>query len=89
VSLAGYMMPMTPAMRQTAFLHSASPPSCFFHPPGGPTTIVLVETSVLPTAPAPMTMGPLVLRGRLALVRESQVWTLYRLTEAKPVGSPR
>jgi len=89
VSLAGYMMPMTPAMRQTALLLSASPPSCFFHSPGGPTTIVMLETSVLPTAPAPMTMGPLVLRGRLALVQESQDWTLYRLTEAGPAGSPR
>jgi len=87
VSLAGYMMPMTPDMRQTAFLLSASPPSCFFHPPGGPTTMVLVETS--PLSPVPMTMDPLVVRGRLALVRESEDWILYRLTEAGPEGSSR
>ncbi|TVR56180.1 MAG: DUF3299 domain-containing protein [Gemmatimonadales bacterium] len=82
IRLAGYMMPMTPDPRQTEFLLSASPPNCFFHPPGGPTTLILVETD--PRTPVPSTQDPLVVEGTLELVRESEYALVYRLRAARP-----
>lgn len=84
VKLSGYMMPMTPDMQQSVFLLSASPPQCFFHTPGGPTTIALVETH--PDRTVGMTMDPLVVEGKLELVRDSDQGLVYRLVEA---GRPR
>jgi len=82
IRLAGYMMPMTMDARQTEFLLSASPPYCFFHPPGGPTTLVLVETD--PRTPLASTQDPVVVEGILELVRESEYALVYRLGEARP-----
>lgn len=81
IRLAGYMLPMTPDPRQTEFLLSASPPNCFFHPPGGPTTLILVETD--PRTPVPSTQDPLVVEGTLELVRESEYALVYHLKAAR------
>lgn len=75
-------MPLTPDPRQAEFLLSASPPNCFFHPPGDPTTLILVETD--PRTPVPSTQDPLVVEGVLELVRESEYALVYRLREAGP-----
>jgi len=82
IRLSGYMLPMTPDPRQTAFVLSASPPNCFFHPPGGPTTLILVETA--PNTPVPSTQAPIVVEGRLELVRESEYALVYMLEDAAP-----
>jgi hypothetical protein len=85
IKLAGYMMPMSADMQQTTFLLSASPPNCFFHVPGGPTTIAMVETGA---SGVMMTMEPLVIEGKLELVRRSEQGILYRLIEARSANTP-
>lgn len=79
VRLAGYMMPLSADMQQTHFLISASPPDCFFHVPGGPTTIAEVQT--LPAGVA-MTMEPLVVEGVLRLLSRSEQGIVFRVEEA-------
>jgi hypothetical protein len=81
IRLAGYMIPLAPEARQEEFLLGASPPGCFFHPPGGPTTLVLVESD--PRAPVPLTEEALVVEGRLELIRESDYALVYRLVAAR------
>lgn len=85
VKLAGYMMPISPDQRQTQFLISASPPDCFFHMPGGPTTLALVETD--PERGIAMTMDPLTVEGRLRLERRAEDGVVYRLEDARLVES--
>lgn len=82
VRLAGYMMPLSADMRQTHFLISASPPDCFFHVPGGPTTIAEVTTVAAGVA---MTMEPLTVEGTLRLVERSGQGLLFRLEDATAI----
>lgn len=84
VRLAGYMMPMTAETGQKTFLLSASPPNCFYHMPGGPTTVVLVHAAK--DASIPMSMDPLVVEGRLRLKSRSERGMLYELEGARSSG---
>jgi hypothetical protein len=42
VKLSGFMMPLDPDLKQSWFLLTSNPPSCFFHIPGGPAGAVEV-----------------------------------------------
>lgn len=79
VKLGGFMVPLEAAADQKHFLLSANPPSCFYHLPGGPTTVVEVFAS----KPIAASFEPLLLRGRLELVEESEVGVVYRLHDAE------
>jgi hypothetical protein len=80
VSLAGFMLPLEPSPAQKHFLLSASPPNCFFHVPGGPSTVV----EVFADTPVPGSFDPMRVQGRLELVSASEMGILYRLQAARP-----
>lgn len=80
VILAGFMLPLEPSPDQKHFLLSASPPNCFFHVPGGPSTVV----EVFADTPVPGSFDPMRVQGRLELVSESDLGILYRLQAARP-----
>lgn len=82
VTLAGFMLPLEPSPAQKHFLLSASPPNCFFHVPGGPSTVV----EVFADTPVPGSFDPMRVQGRLELVSASEMGILYRLRAARPDG---
>ncbi|WP_051362313.1 DUF3299 domain-containing protein [Solimonas soli] len=83
VRIAGFMLPLGLDEKQTHFLLSANPPSCFFHPPGGPATAmeVFAERGVT------MTDAPIVLEGRFELSTKDAGGILYRLKAARLVST--
>lgn len=83
VRLAGFMLPLGMEPAQRHFLLAASPPSCFFHVPGGPATVVEIFAD---DHPVMGTFDPLVVEGRLELVEQSDIGILYRLKGAKSVN---
>ncbi len=81
VRLQGFMMPLTAGDQHKTFLLSAQSPSCPFCLPGGPDSLVEVQ------ARAPMRFGeePVILAGRLQLLRNDPSGMYYRLVDATPV----
>lgn len=79
VRLAGFMLPLESAMSQRRFLLTANPPACFFHPPGGPTSVIEVQ------APDGIetSLDAVVIEGRLRLQTRSADGLIYRLEGAR------
>ncbi|HXG28732.1 MAG TPA: DUF3299 domain-containing protein [Nevskiales bacterium] len=78
IRLAGFMIPLDPEERQRRFMLSASPPNCYFHLPGGPATLVEVESQ----KGIPFRDEVLVLSGRLRLLTNSGTGVFFRLEQA-------
>jgi hypothetical protein len=78
VKLQGFMMPLEMGEKQSHFILSATPQDCSFCMPGGPESLVEVK------AKAPMSYGvaPVVLSGRLAVLKNDPTGVFYRLTDA-------
>lgn len=72
-------MPLEPEQKQKHFLLTSSPPSCFFHLPGGPAGAV----EVLAPKGIDATWDLLVLDGRLETIERSEMGVVYRLHDAK------
>ncbi|MCE2948643.1 MAG: DUF3299 domain-containing protein [bacterium] len=83
VRLQGFMMPLTTGDQHKTFLLSAQSPSCPFCLPGGPDSLVEVQ------ARAPMRFGeePMILAGRLQVLRNDPGGLYYRLVDATPVAA--
>lgn len=77
----GFMMPLEPGEKQTHFLLSSVPLSCSFCLPGGPESMVEVKSS----KPIRYGLEPLVVQGRLAVLRDDPYGLYYRITDAVPV----
>ena len=56
------------------------PQTCSFCLPGGPEQMVEVKTKT----PVKYTFDPVVLSGRLAVLKDDPTGVFYRLTEAQP-----
>ncbi|MCW5574651.1 MAG: DUF3299 domain-containing protein [Burkholderiales bacterium] len=82
VKLQGFMMPLEMGERQKRFLLVALPPTCAFCMPGGPEQVVEVRAKT----PVKYGFEPIVVSGRLALLRNDEMGLYYRLTDAAPVG---
>jgi uncharacterized protein len=78
VRLQGFMLPLDVGDKQKRFLLTATPPSCGFCMPGGPEQVVEVTTKV----GIKVSQDPVVLAGRLVLVRDDPSGLYYRLIEA-------
>lgn len=78
VKLQGFMMPLETAVTQKRFLLSAMPPECGFCLPGGPEQFVEVQAK----SAVKYVVEPIVMSGRLELVRDDPGGLLYRLVEA-------
>lgn len=79
VILQGFMLPLENSEEQAHFILTRSPPTCFYCMPGGPESVV----EVMAERPLPFSLDPLVLSGRMVLLRDSEMGLFYRLEGAK------
>jgi len=80
VKVQGFMMPLEMGDKQTHFILSAMPQSCAFCMPGGPEQLVEVRTKT----PVKYTFDPVVLTGKLDVLKDDPTGVYYRLTDAQP-----
>jgi len=80
VKVQGFMMPLEMGDKQSHFILSAMPQSCAFCLPGGPEQLVEIKSK----APIKYTFDPVILTGRLAVLKDDPTGVFYRLTEAIP-----
>ena len=78
VKVQGFMMPLEMGDKQTHFILSAMPQSCAFCLPGGPEQLVEIKSKT----PVKYTFDPVVLSGRLAVLKDDPTGVFYRLTDA-------
>ncbi len=80
VKLQGFMMPLQMGDKQSHFILSSMPQSCMFCMPGGPEGLVEVRSK------KPVTYGfePIVLTGKLEVLKDDPAGVYYRLTDALP-----
>ena len=81
VKLQGFMMPLAMGDQQSHFILSAMPQSCMFCMPGGPEQLVEVKSK----KPVKYTFEPLILSGKMSVLKDDPTGIFYRLTEAVPV----
>ena len=78
VKIQGFMMPLEMGDKQSHFILSATPQDCSFCMPGGPESLVEVKTKT------PMAYGvaPVILSGKLSVLKSDPTGVFYRLTDA-------
>ena len=81
VKVQGFMMPLEMGDKQSHFVLSAMPTSCAFCLPGGPESLVEVKMK----APVKYSFDPLVITGKLAVLKDDPTGIFYRITDAVPV----
>jgi hypothetical protein len=82
VKLQGFMMPLEMGDKQKHFVLTAMPQTCSFCLPGGPESLVEVRAKT----PVKYTFEPVVLSGKLAVLKDDASGLFYRLTEAVQVS---
>lgn len=78
VKVQGFMMPLQTGDKQTHFVLSAMPQTCAFCMPGGPEAMVEVKTKT----PVKYTFEPVIVTGKLAVLKDDPTGVFYRLTDA-------
>ena len=78
VKIQGFMMPLEMGDKQSHFILSSTPQSCAFCMPGGPESLVEVKMK----KPVAYGMEPIVLTGKLAVLKNDPTGVFYRLTDA-------
>ena len=78
VKLQGFMMPLEMGDKQKRFSLTSMPPSCAFCLPGGPDQLVEVQAKT----PVKYGFEPIVVSGRLTVLRDDPMGLFYRLTDA-------
>jgi hypothetical protein len=81
VRIQGFILALEMGEQQKHFLVSAVPPHCPFCMPAGPDAIV----EVFAKKPVRYSVDPIVVSGKLALLKNDPSGVLYRLIEAEPV----
>jgi hypothetical protein len=84
VRICGFMMPLNMTAQQQHFLLSAVPASCPFCMPAGPEAIV----EVVSKRPVKFGFDPIIMSGKLAVLKDDQAGMLYRMTDAESVPMP-
>jgi len=80
VKVQGFMMPLQMGDKQSHFVLTAMPQSCAFCMPGGPESMVEVKSKT----PVKYTFEPVILTGKLAILKDDPTGVFYRLTDAVP-----
>jgi hypothetical protein len=80
VKVQGFMMPLEMGDKQSHFVLTAMPQTCSFCLPGGPESMVEVKSKT----PVKYTFEPVVLTGKLAVLKDDPTGVFYRLTDAVP-----
>ena len=83
VKVQGFMMPLEMGDKQSHFILSSTPQSCAFCMPGGPESLVEVKMK----KPVAYGMEPVVLTGKLAVLKDDPTGVFYRLTDAVYTGA--
>lgn len=78
VKIQGFMMPLEMGDQQKHFVLSATPSTCAFCLPGGPESMVEIRTR----KPVKYTFEPIVVTGRLAVLRDDPTGVFYRISDA-------
>ncbi len=81
VRVQGFMIPLGLGERQQHFLVSAVPPHCPFCMPAGPEAMIEVKAK----SAVAYSIEPVVLSGKLVLVKHDPQGLLYRLVDASPI----
>ena len=83
VRIAGFMTPLENSERQRHFVISSQPPHCFFHFMGGPASVA----EIMAPEGVRFSYDPIILSGTLEIFESSEMGILYRLNDAKVVGT--
>jgi hypothetical protein len=78
VKIQGFMMPLEMGDQQKHFVLSATPSTCSFCLPGGPESLVEVKTK----KPVKYTFEPIVITGKLAVLKDDPTGVFYRIVDA-------
>jgi hypothetical protein len=79
VKVQGFMMPLEMGDKQSHFVLSAMPTTCAFCLPGGPESLVEVKMK----KPVKYTFEPVVVSGRLAILKDDPSGVFYRILDAE------
>ena len=82
VKIVGFMLPLQIGERQSHFLLTVTSQTCAFCVPAGPEGIVEVKTKT----PVRVTFDPVVIAGRLEVLRDDPLGVYYRLSDGEPVA---
>jgi hypothetical protein len=80
VKVQGFIMPLQMGDKQSHFVLTAMPQTCSFCLPGGPESMVEVKSKT----PVKYTFEPVVLTGKLSILKDDPTGVFYRLTDAVP-----
>ncbi len=78
VKVQGFMLPLQTGDKQTHFVLAQMPQTCAFCMPGGPEQMVEVKTS----KPVKYTFEPVVVSGKLTVLKDDPTGVFYRLVDA-------
>ena len=78
VKVQGFMMPLQVGDKQSHFVLSAMPVTCSFCMPGGPEALVEVKTR----QPVKYGFEPIVVSGRLSVLKDDPTGVFYRMVDA-------
>ena len=78
IKIQGFMMPLDMGEKQARFILAALPPSCSFCLPGGPEQMIEVQAKV----PVKYGFEPILLTGKLSVLKDDPMGLYYRLTDA-------
>jgi hypothetical protein len=82
VKIVGFMMPLQTGDRQSHFLLTVTSQTCAFCIPAGPEGIVEVKAKT----PFKVTFDPIVVAGRLEVLRDDPLGVYYRISDGEPVA---
>lgn len=80
VKVQGFIMPLQMGDKQSHFVLTAMPQTCAFCLPGGPESMVEVKSKT----PVTYTFEPVLLTGKLSVLKDDPTGVFYRLTDAVP-----
>ena len=80
VKVQGFIMPLQMGDKQSHFVLTAMPQTCAFCLPGGPESMVEVKSKTS----VKYTFEPVVLTGKLSVLKDDPTSVFYRLTDAVP-----
>jgi hypothetical protein len=78
VKIQGFMMPLDPGQKQKHFLISVSSATCPYCMPAGPEGVV----EVLATSPIKYGFDPIIISGKLAVLKDDPTGLFYKMTNA-------
>jgi hypothetical protein len=83
IKLQGFMMPLDPGQKQTHFLISVNPSTCSYCLPAGPEGVVEVKSKT----PIKYSFEPIIVSGKMAVLKDDPMGLFYRLTDAMPASA--